>query len=367
MARSRILWISIVVTLTMATTALATRLPGAARDFSACTLYASPRGTDSATLLGQRERNGRGAPGSAMNPFATPQRLLQSLQPGQTGCLHRGTYNGEVRFNNGGQPGAPITLRSLPGQRATLAGGYVYVPTGSNYVTLENLNVNSVGTTQVSVQIFGSEVSLIGNNITNHAQHNSCIIMGYPGYTPYPTNTLIENNVIHQCGNRADGNQDHAIYFSQSIDATVTNNVIWGTAAFALHLYPDAQGNQVTHNVIDGNGYGAIFGGNSDSTSNDNNVSYNVITDSGDGYDVQSAWVGAVGSGNVVHGNCMSNDRRRDIQRPTTGFTADGNIFARPRFANPARHDFALRARSRCLGVIGADSERLLREVWKRR
>jgi hypothetical protein len=367
MARSGILWISIVVTLITAATALAVRLPDPTRDFSACTLYASPQGTDSATLLAQREGNGRGSPGSAMNPFATPQQLLQSLQPGQTGCLHRGTYNGEVRFNGGGLPGAPITLRSLPGQRATLAGGYVYVPIGSNYVTLENLNVNSVGTTQVSVQIFGSDVSLIGNNITNHGQHNSCIIMGYPGDVPYPTNTLIENNVIHQCGNRADGNQDHAIYFSQSIDATVTNNVIWGTAAFALHLYPNAQGNQVTHNVIDANGYGAIFGGNADSTSNDNNVSYNVITDSGNAYDVQSTWSGAVGSGNVLHGNCISNHRRRDIQRPTTGFTAVGNIFAWPRFADPARHDFSLRARSRCLGVLGPYSERLLRELWKRR
>ncbi len=322
-----------------------------------CSLYASPSGSDSS------------GDGSQTNPFYTAQHLVSALTPGQTGCLTAGTYTDSpgLSFEHGGSAGSPITLASVPGQTATLAGGYVYVPTRSNHVILENLNIDGSATTQVSVQIFGSDVSLIGNDITNHAQHNSCIIMGYPGDTPYPTNTLIENNVIHQCGNRADGNQDHAIYFSQSVDATVTNNVIWGTAAFALHLYPNAQGNQITHNVIDANGYGAIFGGNSDSTSNDNNVSYNVITDSGAGFNVQSTWVGAVGSGNVLQGNCMSNQRRRDIQRPTTGFTAVGNIFARPRFANPAGHDFSLRAGSRCLGVIGADSERLLRELWKRR
>jgi hypothetical protein len=306
-----------------------------------CSLYASPSGSDSS------------GDGSQTGPFQTAQHLVSALAPGQTGCLTSGTYTSSpgLSFEHGGSAGSPITLASAPGQTATLAGGYVYVPTGSNYVTLENLNLDGSATTQVGVQIFGSEVSLIGNDITNHAQHNSCIIMGYPGYTPYPTNTLIENNVIHQCGNRADGNQDHAIYFSQSIDATVTNNVIWGTAAFALHLYPNAQGNQVTHNVIDGNGYGAIFAGADDSTSNDNNVSYNVITNSTVGMGVQQSWGGAVGQGNTFAHNCLSNNAGGNIETPD-GYSAADNVTAAPDYVNAVAHSYGLTSSSPCLAVV---------------
>jgi hypothetical protein len=356
---------SIVVMMIFAPWSLVTALRASASGRGGCTLFASTKGTNNPMLLGRRWRRGRGLPGSLANPFATPQRLLQALGPGQTGCLRRGKYFGEVRFSHGGTLAAPITLRSFPGERATLAGGYVYVPIGSDYVTLADLRINGSGTTQVSVQIFGSHDALIGDNITNHHQHNSCIIMGYPGSMPYPTGTIIEDNVIHQCGNAADGNKDHAIYFSQSIGAVVTNNLIWGTAAYALHLYPDAQGNAVTHNVIDGNGYGAIFAGSSWSTSSGNVVAHNIIANSGHGYDVQSFWAGAVGTSNVFEANCMYNRRSKSIQHPTTGFTAIGNIIAHPGFVDAAKHDFSLRAHSRCLRVVGYDSDRLLRNLLR--
>jgi hypothetical protein len=354
---------SLAVMLILASCTRGTALGGPTTSFAGCSLFASMKGTNNGKLLWRRWRRRRGSPGSLHNPFATPQRLLQALGAGQTGCLRRGTYRGDLRFDRGGSVAAPITLRSFPGEQATLADGYVYVPPGSDYVTLEDLKINGAGTTQVSVQIFGSHDALIGDNITNHHQHSSCVIMGFPGYTPYPTGTIIENNVIHQCGNAADGNKDHAIYFSQSIGATVTNNIIWGTAAFALHLYPDAQGNAITHNVIDGNGYGAIFAGDSSSTSNGNIVAHNIIANSGAGYDVQSSWAGPVGTSNMFEANCMYNRGSRNIQLPTTGFTALGNVVAHPRFVNAAKHNYSLRRHSRCLSVVGYDSDRLLRQL----
>jgi hypothetical protein len=306
-----------------------------------CTLYASPSGSDTT------------GDGSQANPFQSAQHLVSVLTAGQTGCLTTGTYSQSpgLSFEHGGSAGAPITLASAPGQTATLSGGYVYIPTGSDYVTLENLNINGAQTTQVSVQIFGSEDSLIGDDITNDEQHNSCIIMGYPGDTPYPTNTLIENNTIHQCGNKADGNQDHAIYFSQSIDATVTNNVIWGTAAFALHIYPNAQGNQITHNIIDANGYGAIFAGSSESTSNDNNVSYNIITNSTIGMGVQQSWGGTTGTGNTFTHNCLNNNAGGNIETPT-GYSTTNNTTATPDYTNPTTHNYTLPTTSPCLATV---------------
>jgi hypothetical protein len=321
-----------------------------------CSLYSSPSGSDAS------------GDGSQANPFQSAQQLINSLTPGQTGCLTSGTYNvsGALRFNSGGTAGAPITLSSAPGQTATIAGGYVYTPIGSDYVTIENLDINGAGTTQNSIQIFGSHDALINNDITNNAQHNSCIIMGYPGMTPYPVGTLIEDNVIHQCGNTADGNKDHAIYFSQSIGATVTNNVIWGAAAFALHIYPNAINNTITHNVIDGNGYGVIFGGDDgaeNTVSDGNTVAYNVIANSTAGYNVSSSG-DASATSNVFTHNCTYNSTAaggdgNDITN-AGGFTTSANVTGgSPQFANAAAHTVAgyeLQSGSPCLAAVGYDT-----------
>ena len=56
----------------------------------------------------------------------TAQQLLDSLRPGETGCLRGGTYRSSrgyvLNARRGGAPGAPITLRSFPGERARLVG-----------------------------------------------------------------------------------------------------------------------------------------------------------------------------------------------------------------------------------------------------
>ncbi|MDQ6806977.1 MAG: right-handed parallel beta-helix repeat-containing protein [Actinomycetota bacterium] len=327
---------------------------------ASCSLYASPSGSDST------------GNGSQTSPFQTAQQLIDTLTPGQTGCLMAGTYNTSpgLRFNTGGTDSAPITLASAPGQTATLAGGDIYMPTGSDYVTLENLHIDGSATTQNSIQIFGSHDALIGDNITNHSQHNSCIIMGFPGWTPYPTGTLIEDNVIHQCGNTADGNKDHAIYFSQSIGATVTNNIIWGTAAFALHIYPGAVNNTITHNVIDDNGYGVIFGGGAgpeNTVSDGNTVAYNIIADSNTGYNVSSSG-DASATNNTFNHNCTYNSTSfhgdgENIAN-SGGFTTAANISGSDAlFANESAHTAAgyeLQPGSACRSTVGYDTAALL-------
>jgi parallel beta-helix repeat protein len=321
-----------------------------------CSLYASPSGSDSHS-------------GSSSKPFQTVQKLVNSLAAGDTGCLMTGTYNSGsgLTFGHGGSAGEPITLSSAPGQTATLDGGYVYMPTKSNYVTLENLYINGAGTTQVSIQIFGSNDSLIADDITNDEQHTSCIIMGSSGDTPYPTDTLIAANVIHQCGNPADGNQDHGIYFSQSVDATVTNNIIWGSAAFGFQLYPDSIDNTITHNVIDDNGYGAIFAGNDgaeNTVSDGNTVEYNIISNSTAGYNVSSSG-DASATSNVFNDNCTyaGGGDGEDISN-SGGFTTTGNISGSdPLFVNEAAHTIAgyeLQPGSPCLAVVGYDTAALL-------
>jgi Right handed beta helix region len=277
------------------------------------------------------------------------------LRPGQTGCLRRGRYElrPELRFSRGGHAGAPITLRSYPGERATLTNGFVNVVHGSDYVTIENLNINATGASQNGVQILGANTILQGSNITNHNQPFSCVIIGSDVGYGQAANSLVANNVIHQCGSRAQGYQDHGIYVDNVVNATITRNVIWGSSAWAIHLYPNSQGSRVTYNVIDGNGLGVVFGGNSTYSSSNNLVANNVITNSAIGYNIEDSWVSGVGRGNVARQNCIYNGRGNNIVRVPSGFSASGNVVARPQYVDRARHDYRLRRGSQCLRVVG--------------
>src|SRR5439155_20640014 len=92
---------------------------------SGCTRVAAPGGSDSAA-------------GTESSPFASVQRLVNSLGPGEVGCLRQGTYAEQnVTVNNGGTgEDSRVVLRSYPGERAKLS-GRLYVSDRANYVTVE--------------------------------------------------------------------------------------------------------------------------------------------------------------------------------------------------------------------------------------
>ena len=89
---------------------------------AACDKVASPLGSDA-------------YPGTVAEPYATVDKLANSLSPGQTGCLRAGVYQGDVRVNKGGVSGAPTTITSYPGERATVVGRF-RVADAANYVTV---------------------------------------------------------------------------------------------------------------------------------------------------------------------------------------------------------------------------------------
>jgi parallel beta-helix repeat protein len=344
---------------------------GAASAHVPCSLYASPSGSD---VTGD---------GSPSGPFRTAQQLVNSLRPGQTGCLNAGTYsagtygvNG-LAFHHGGTRTAPITLSSTPGQTATISGGdyFIYTPQGSDYITIENLHINMASPnqqpTQVNLQIDSSHDRLINDDITNGSSAATCVILGSNGGYGQAARTVIKNNTIHDCGSYTiHGSQDHAIYFENSVSGVVTNNVIYDTAGFAIHLYPNAQRNQITHNVIDSSHYGgAIFAGDSSFASSNNIVDYNVVTNDtfmSSQAAISSYWGGVAGFGNHADHNCLYDNAPGDIENPTTGFSATRNLIANPNFTNRANHDYSLSRGSPCLRVVGYDTAAQLRAASPR-
>jgi hypothetical protein len=307
-----------------------------------CDRVASPTGSDTAA-------------GTLSGPFKTAQRLSDSLTAGQTGCLRAGTYTqSQLTFRQAGAAGAPITFTSYPGERATLKGGFVYVPSGSNYVTISNVDIDGTASTQNTVQIMAADVILEDSDVTN-GNTRVCVILGSNGGYGQSVRTTIQRNKIHNCGDPAAGNQHHAIYFENSVDGRVVDNLFWGTSAWAIHLYPNAQRTLVAHNVIDDNGRGVIFAGDSSHASSNNTIEQNLITNSTVEYNIQAWWGGPVGTNNIAQKNCVYNGKLGNIATQA-GFSANANTVANPGYADAAAHDYRLASASPCLATVGYDT-----------
>lgn len=312
--------------------------PGAAT--VTCDRYAATTGSDSAA-------------GSVAAPFRSAQKLLDSLGAGQTGCLASGTYTEDVRVNHGGAQGSPIRLTSAPGGRATVV-GRLYVPAGSNDVVLADLNLDGASASNLpSPTVNADRVTLTGDDITD--DHTGiCLAIGSVDWGT-AHDVVVDGNRIHDCGRLPYGstNHDHGIYIESARRVVITNNYIYDNADRGVQLYPDAQGTTISNNVIDGNGEGVLFSGDSGLASSDNVVSRNVISNSRIRHNVESWWPAGnpVGTGNLASSNCLWDGAQGNVG-DQVGFAASGNSVADPLFTDRSTKDFTVPAGSTCAADV---------------
>lgn len=305
-----------------------------------CDLVAAPNGSDS-------------SPGTLAAPFQTAQKLVNSLQAGQTGCLRAGTYNESVTFRHGGTASAPMTLTSYPGESATVV-GRIYVAEGADYTTITGLSLDGVNAArQQSPMIDANHVTFSYDDVTN--DHTSiCFGIGSATWG-WATGTLITHSRIHDCGVLPATNYQHGFYIGGATDTTIEWNLIYANADRGIQLYPEADYTTIDHNIIDDNGEGIIISGTDGVASSYTDVYDNVVSDSNQRDDVQSWWPAGnpVGVGNTVHDNCVWGGRQGTIDTSGGGFTAVGNLNVNPGFADTAAHDYEMNAASPCLALVG--------------
>ncbi len=322
--------------------------PGSALAGDDCARVASPSGSDAAE-------------GSELAPLRTPQRLIESLAPGQTGCLRGGSYtasNYVLAPRRGGAEGAPITVRSYPGERARLI-GIVQIPQGSDYITLSGLDIEGTGSGGANtIKVYSRGVVIEDSDITNAWRGRSCLILGNNADGGQAVAPTVRRNTFHECGNPANGNLDHAIYAANVDGGEIVDNLFYNSAAYTIQLYPSAHNTHVAHNVIDGSAPsvrgGIVFGGDSGHASTGNLVERNVIAGAATSA-ITSNWEGPIGTGNVASNNCVWGSRYEDIAS-AGGFTPKANIVGDPGFVSRAARDYRLTRSSRCLGTIGYDT-----------
>jgi hypothetical protein len=305
----------------------------------ACNRYAAPSGSDRA----------RGGP---RTPFRTVQRLVNSLRPGQTGCLRAGTYQTPVRIARGGRQRARITLAAYPGETATIVGRFEIMK-GANYVTVTGLRLNGANPTRLpSPMVYADHVTFSYDDVTN-GHTGICFAIGSKTWG-WATDTLITHDRVHDCGQMPATNYQHGFYIGAATGTTIEWSLIYANAARGIQLYPDAQHTTIDHNIIDDNGEGILISGVDGVASSYTNVYDNIISDANVRHDVESFWPAGnpVGVGNSVHNNCLWRGREGAISAPR-GVRASHNARVDPMFVNAAAHDYRLQAASPCLFAVG--------------
>jgi parallel beta-helix repeat protein len=314
-------------------------LTASAEAGATCDRVASPTGSDSA----------QGTPAA---PFKTAQRLVKSLQPGQTGCLRAGTYSENVMVSNSGTANAPVTLTSYPGETATIVGRF-WISRGANYVTVDSLNLNGVNQNMLPSPTINADHATFSNDDVTNGHTAICFLLGSAWGSA--DSTLIFRDRIHDCGIMPPQNHEHGIYVESASNTRIEWNLIYDNADRGIQLYPDAQSTIVDHNVIDGNGENVDFSGAGGLSSSNANVYDNIISNAAVRSDVVS-WYPAgtpAGRNNILQNNCIWGGRMGTIDSSNGGFTSLGNVIGNPQFVNSAAHDYRLMPNSPCMGRTG--------------
>jgi Right handed beta helix region len=309
-----------------------------------CAKVAAPYGSDSAA-------------GTEAAPYLTVHRLVSSLDAGETGCLRSGTYGGDEALH---MREPDTALQSYPGERATLT-AFLEITPEALRSRVSGLKIDTSGNSNSVGTKLQADDAVLSDNVITKGGEGICVLAGT--YNP-AQRVIIERNYIYGCGAamQPDGSEnkfDHLIYLTGTRNAIVRWNILSANAGgWGVHMYPDADGTLVEHNIIDGNQGGVIFAGDGeDETSDDNVVRNNAITGSTPRWNIESSWSdGPPGTGNVATANCLYSTGAGQPSGidPDNGFTADDNVVLDDYpYVDRTAGDYRFRPDSPCAELVG--------------
>ena len=309
-----------------------------------CDYLAAPTGDD-------------GDDGSVSRPYRTVERLVNTLQPGETGCLAPGAVftepDQEINVRAQGRAGRPVVLRTTPGgPQATIRGRLWFCAdtplvactddaSGSHDVEFRDLVLdgsNSLAPFQgvggppalPSPTVNGDRITFTHVNVTNRNSGPCFAIGSINGYGIAANTVIRRRSRIHNCGRP--GMLDLPISLEGSRDARIEDSLIYDNPDIGIYIYADAQGSIIRRNVIDGNGRAVRFDPGGSFHPEGTRVTENVISNSRlsygsdlDHWQVEGGFSGSPRWTNLVTDNCLFQASGRNFQPGQTAFTESSN------------------------------------------
>ena len=330
------------------------RAPAHTATARGCSKIAAPWGSD---------RRGRG---TARRPYATLRRLAASLHPGQTGCLRAGSYGNLMAWHElrvSGRAGRPVTIRSYPGETATVVG---YVVLDGSFLTLSHLRIDGsnrlyrqhpagidcAAPVSQPLVIAGHDDMLEYDDYFQSVPSLRSTGIGI-GFWNSGDRTVIRYSKIHDVG-QCDA-YDHLIYLSHGRGVQIYDNWLYDDPhGRGVQLYPAPSDARVFDNVIADVGEGFVIGDEAGATPAGNRIYDNVVVDALGlpsehirGQAIHDMYGGSSGTGNVFFDNDVFADPA-GIGR-LTAVRRYGNFHLAPGFVDAPAHDYRLAPSSRLL------------------
>jgi hypothetical protein len=302
----------------------------------------------------------------------TPPTCTQTLSPGAdvgaalTGaaagskiCLNSGTYTSPSIGTSHGTSTQHVTLTSTSNSTPATLNGRLAVLGTASYIDFTHLKFTFSGTTDDTVTFAAPNDTFTYNDVSGG---NTTICIAPNSWNgAFPDNTVIDHNLVHDCGDPTDASdQIHAqgVYVSDGSNINVTNNWCWNVAARCYQIR-GGTGGSWKNNVSDNANYGFIFG---DLTPTNISATNNIVgPDIAPTYRYNNtpglyAYGGALdvfmtggGTGDSFTLNCISSQNSQ-IYGSDPGLTVANNTVANVQFVNAAAHNYTVAAGSPCQG-----------------
>jgi hypothetical protein len=322
--------------------------PGSAGGWAACIATFKPTGTPPPPTCT-----------TTLSPGANVGTALTSAAAGSKICLNAGTYTSPSIGSSNGTAAAHVTLTSTtPSSPATLNGRLALLGTAS-YLDINHLKFTFSGATDDTIVISAPNNTLAYNDVSGGSTTICINPTSYNGAVP--NNTVIDHNLIHDCGDPANvDDRIHAqgVYIYDGSNSTVTNNWCWNVAARCYQVR-GGTGGSWRNNVSDNANYGWMFG---DNTPVNNTASNNIVGpdiaptyrygNTPGTYDYGGALTVYMingGTGNAFTQNCISSQNSQ-IYDSSPGLSVTNNTVANVQFVNAAAHNYTVAAGSPCQG-----------------
>jgi chitodextrinase len=290
--------------------------------------------------------------------------FVNGLSPGEIGCVHGGTYGCDpnsttcyVHITASGTAASPITVKSYPGETATVRG---FEGIDGSYLTFTGMRFDGANSS-ASVNSCGGQPHGVGlmvggtGNVFDHVEVFSSIwhYMASAFYLQ-GNNATIRYSKIHDWGTCP--GHDHGVYDHDGSGAQIHHNWFYETVTEArgwgVQLYPSSSNAHVYANVIDRAGSGVV----NCSTGTNNVIENNVVTNSQGTAFTSGALIDGCGpqgsTGHIVRNNdqWQNPGGLGSCNSTVTGEVCSGNLSSNPLFVDPSAHNYALQPGSPLAG-----------------